>query len=149
MTALVFVDTNVLLYTHDERDLDKQARAREWVGWCWRQRAGRISTQVLNEFYNNAITKFRKSVTLQEARHQVTRLRLWQPPHLDVYTVDGAWALQDRYPLSYWDALIVSSAHQQGCACLLSEDLQHGQLLDAVRVVNPFQASPADLPALT
>ena len=78
MTALVFVDTNVLLYTHDERDLDKQARAREWVGWCWRQRAGRISTQVLNEFYNNAITKFRKSVTLQEARHQVTRLRLWQ-----------------------------------------------------------------------
>lgn len=149
MTALVFVDTNVLLYTHDERDLDKQARAREWVRWCWEHRSGRISTQVLNEFYNNAITKFRQRVTVQEARSQVMRLRLWQPPHLDTYTVDGAWNLQDRYPLSYWDALIVSSAHQQGCACLLSEDLQHGQMIDAVRVVNPFQASPADLPALT
>ena len=65
MTALVFVDTNVLLYTHDERDLDKQSRAREWVTWCWRQRAGRISSQVLNEFYNNAITKFRQRVTVR------------------------------------------------------------------------------------
>lgn len=149
MTALVFVDTNVLLYTHDERDLDKQSRAREWVTWCWRQRAGRISSQVLNEFYNNAISKFRQTITVQDARAQVLRLRQWQPPHLDTYTVDGAWALQDRYQLSYWDALIVSSAQQQGCACLLSEDLQHGQMLGTVRIVNPFQASPADLPALT
>ncbi len=148
MTALVFVDTNVLLYTHDERDLGKQARARDWVQWCWRERAGRISSQVLNEFYNNAITKFRKAVTAPQVRAHVRRLRLWQPPHLDTYTVDGAWDLQDRYQLSYWDALIVSSAHQQGCAYLLSEDLQHGQMLDAVRVVNPFQASPADLPDL-
>lgn len=148
MTALVFVDTNVLLYAHDERDLDKQARAREWVSWCWRTRGGRISSQVLNEFYNNAITKFRKTVTLDQARTHVRRLRLWQPPHLDTYTVDGAWDLQDRYSLSYWDALIVSSAHQQGCACLLSEDLQHGQMLDAVRVLNPFRATPAELDTL-
>ena len=70
MTALVFVDTNVLLYTHDERDLGKQARARDWVQWCWRERAGRISSQVLNEFYNNAITKFRKAVTAPQVRVQ-------------------------------------------------------------------------------
>ena len=67
--------------------------------------------------------------------------------HLDTYTVDGAWDLQDRYPLSYWDALIVSSAHQQGCGFLLSEDLQHGQQIDAVRVLNPFESTPKDLPA--
>jgi predicted nucleic acid-binding protein len=147
MTALVFVDTNVLLATYDERDLARQAKAREWVTWCWQTRSGRISTQVLNELYNNAITRFRATVTVQKARTQVRRLRLWQPPHLDTYTVDGAWDLQDRYPLSYWDALIVSSAHQQGCGYLLSEDLQHDQLIDAVRVVNPFVSTPAEIEA--
>ncbi len=145
MSALVFVDTNVLLYSYDERDAAKQARAREWVAWCWNHNNGRISTQVLNELYNNAITKFRNTVTVNQARTEVRRLRLWQPPHLDTYTVDGAWDLQDRYALSYWDALILSSAHQQGCSHLLTEDLPHGQQLDAVRVINPFLVSPAEL----
>lgn len=145
MTALVFVDTNVLLYGYDDRDPAKQARAREWLTWCWRRNCGRISSQVLNELYNNAITKFRKTVTVHQARTEVRRLRLWQPPHLDTYTVDGAWDLQDRYALSYWDALILSSAHQQGCTYLLSEDLQHGQLMDAVKVINPFLVTPLEL----
>jgi predicted nucleic acid-binding protein len=144
MNAPVFVDTTVLLSTYDDRDPERQARAREWVSWCWKGRRGRISTQVLNELYNNAITRF-SGVTLQQARTQVRRLRLWQPPHLDTYTVDGAWDLQDRYQLSYWDALIVSSAHQQGCAHLLSEELEHGRQIDAVRVINPFATTPAEL----
>jgi predicted nucleic acid-binding protein len=147
MTALVFVDTNVLLYTYDDRDPIKRDRAREWVRWCWRSRTGRISSQVLNELYNNAITKFREAIPLQQARSEVRRLRLWQPPHLDTYTVDGAWNLQDRYPLSYWDALIVSSAHQQGCTHVLTEDLQHGQTIDSVRIVNPFLISLSEFEA--
>lgn len=145
MSALVFVDTHVLLYAYDERDKAKQARAREWLTWCWKANAGRISTQVLNELYNNAITRFRGTVTVHQARTEVRRLRLWQPPHLDTYTVDGAWDLQDRHALSYWDALILSSAHQQGCSHLLSEDLPHGQQLDAVKVVNPFLLTPQEL----
>lgn len=145
MSALVFVDTHVLLYSYDERDKAKQARAREWLTWCWKGNKGRISTQVLNELYNNAITKFRNTVTVHQARTEVRRLRLWQPPHLDTYTVDGAWDLQDRYSLGYWDALILSSAHQQGCNYLLTEDLQHGQQLDAVKVVNPFLLTPQEL----
>ncbi|MFV0679764.1 PIN domain-containing protein [Ottowia sp.] len=146
MSALVFVDTNVHLYAVDERDAAKQTQAREWLRWCWTEGAGRISTQVLNEFYNNAITKFRATMPVQQARAQVRNLRQWQPPHLDTYTIDGAWALQDRYALSYWDALIVSSAQQQGCNVLLSEDMQHQQHFDAVQVLNPFLVRPQDLP---
>ena len=149
MSALVFVDTNVHLYTKDARDGDKQVRANEWLTWCWTQRTGRISTQVLNEFYNNAITKFRSVVTLEKAREQVRMLRLWQPPHLDTYTVDGAWAMQDRFKLSYWDALIMSSAQQQGCRYLLSEDMQHLQQYDTVQVINPFLMTPAEFETLT
>jgi predicted nucleic acid-binding protein len=148
MSALVFVDTNVHLYTKDARDAAKQIRANEWLTWCWMQRAGRISTQVLNEYYNNAITKFKAVVTLEKAREQVRMLRLWQPPHLDTYTVDGAWAMQDKYKLSYWDALIMSSAQQQGCSYLLSEDMQHLQTYDTVQVINPFLMTPAEFEAL-
>ena len=148
MSVLVFVDTNVHLYTKDARDAAKQIRANEWLTWCWTQRAGRISTQVLNEYYNNAITKFKAVVTLEKAREQVRMLRLWQPPHLDTYTVDGAWAMQDKYKLSYWDALIMSSAQQQGCSYLLSEDMQHLQTYDTVQVINPFLMTPAEFEAL-
>ena len=84
MSALVFVDTNVLLATYDERDLAKQSRAREWVTWCWQQRAGRISTQVLNELYNNAITRFRSTVTVQRLARRCAACasgsrRTWTP----------------------------------------------------------------------
>ena len=148
MSVLVFVDTNVHLYTKDARDAAKQIRANEWLTWCWTQRTGRISTQVLNEYYNNAVTKFKAVVTLEKAREQVRMLRLWQPPHLDTYTVDGAWAMQDKYKLSYWDALIMSSAQQQGCSYLLSEDMQHLQTYDTVQVINPFLMTPAEFEAL-
>jgi predicted nucleic acid-binding protein len=100
---------------------------------------------VLNEFYNGAITKFGNAVTVEKAREQARILRLWQPPHLDTYAVEDAWVIQDRYKLSYWDALIVASAQQQGCSYLLSEDMQHLQSYDTVQVVNPFLISPAEL----
>jgi predicted nucleic acid-binding protein len=75
-------------------------------------------------------------------------LQLWQPPHLDTYAVEDAWVIQGRYKLSYWDALIVSSAQQQGCSYLLSEDMQHLQSYDTLQVVNPFLMSPEELTAV-
>ena len=146
MSAPVFVDTHVLLYTVDERDPPRQARARDWLRWCWTERAGRISTQVLNEFYHQAITRFGTAAPVQQARAQVRNLRQWQPPHLDTYVIDGAWALQDRHGLGYWDALIVSSAQQQGCRYLLSEQLPHLQRYESVQVLDPFLVGPDELP---
>jgi predicted nucleic acid-binding protein len=148
MSVTIFVDTNVHLYAKDTRDAGKQGRANEWLSWCWTRRTGRISTQVLNELYSNAITRFRSGVTPEKAREQVRMLRLWQPPHLDTYTVDGAWVMQDRYKLGYWDALILSSAQQQGCNYLLSEDMPHLQKYDTVQTVNPFVMTPAEFETL-
>ena len=61
-------------------------------------------------------------------------------------TPERAWLLQARNSVSWWDALIVASAQLEGCAILLTEDLQHRQLFDNVRVVNPFE-SPDRTPA--
>ena len=150
MTApLIFVDSGVLLATLDARDANLQAAARAWVARCWRQRTGRISTQVLNEFYNGALKTFgiteKTTVTPAHVRMHVRRLREWQPPHLDRYAVDGAWDVQDRYELSYWDALIISSAQQQGCAYVLSLELPAGKTIDGLQIIHPLHTQPVNI----
>ena len=136
---LVFLDTNVLLYGVDDKDLAKRDRARAWVAACWTQRCGRLSTQVLNEFYVNARRKFTSAV---DARAEVRRYQHWQPWVIDHPTVEIAWAVESRYGLHYWDALMVAAAQQQGCTVLLTEDLQHDQQIDGVRIINPFLVGP-------
>jgi predicted nucleic acid-binding protein len=69
----------------------------------------------------------------------------WNPVALDAVTLDHSWKIQDRYKLSFWDALIVAAARQALCGYLLTEDLQSGQTLDGVLVVNPFRVEPTAL----
>ena len=61
--------------------------------------------------------------------------------------MESAWAVESRWALSYWDALVVAAAQQQGCSHLLTEDLQHGQQVDSLRIVNPFLLGPESLDA--
>ena len=72
-------------------------------------------------------------------------LLAWGPTTVDRRVVEGAWNLQDTYKLSWWDALIVSAALLAGCRYLLTEDLQEGQELETLVVLNPFRTSPSDL----
>jgi predicted nucleic acid-binding protein len=60
--------------------------------------------------------------------------------------MEGAWGIQDRFGLSWWDALIVFSAQVMGCSYLLTEDLQENQKLGDLLVINPFHTSPESLP---
>ena len=138
--SAVFVDTNVLLYAFDEADKTKQQRAREWLSACWQRRCGRLSTQVLNEFYANARKRFSSAISAGDARSEVRRYQQWKPWQIDQPTVETAWAVESRYGISYWDALMVAAAQHMGCRWLLTEDLQHGQRLDKVLVINPFMA---------
>lgn len=142
MVAEVFVDTNVLIYNVDDRDPGKRDRARAWLAACWRLRCGRLSTQVLNEFYVNVRRKFAGTVSAGDARAEIRRYQLWRPWTNDHQTVEGAWAVETRFGVNYWDALMVAAAQQQGCTLLLTEDLQHDQAIDGVRIVNPFQVGP-------
>ena len=139
---LLFVDTNVLLYGVDDRNIAKRDRARAWLAACWTLRCGRLSTQVLNEFYWNVRKKFPSILSAGDARAEVRRYQLWQPWVIDHATVESAWAAESRWQLSYWDALMVAAAQQQGCKLLLTEDLQHDQVIDGVRILNPFVTGP-------
>jgi predicted nucleic acid-binding protein len=144
---LVFVDTNVLLYAFDEADPAKRDLSRAWLAACWRGRCGRLSTQVLNEFYSNARKKFAAAISAGDARSEVRRYQQWKPWLIDQATVETAWAVESRCGINYWDALLVAAAQHLGCTLLLTEDLQHDQRVDRLRIVNPFVVGPELLEA--
>jgi predicted nucleic acid-binding protein len=136
----VFVDSNVLLYALDEADPKKQQAARNWRTELWRSRRGRLSFQVLAEFYVNALRI--RPAAREEARAEVRDLLVWNPVVADAMLLERGWKIQDRYQLSYWDALIVAAAKTASCLYLLTEDFQAGQKFDDIEVVNPFLRAP-------
>ena len=138
MTGPVFVDTNVFVYRHDSSDPSKQACAEQWIRLLAHSRAGRLSFQVLQELYVSLTHEQRLNFDRSEAQEIVKVLATWQPIAADLAMLNRAWILQDRFPLSWWDALIIAAAQTCECKVLLTEDLQDGQEFGAVRVVNPF-----------
>src|ERR1700690_1668290 len=95
MTAPVFVDTNVLIYALDEADRKKQQLAQAWRMELWKSRRGRISYQVLQEFYVKVTQKW--PTARERARAEVRDLLAWQPVAADATLLERAWRVQDRY----------------------------------------------------
>lgn len=145
MTGPVFVDTNVLIYAFDKAAGAKQQVAQRWRAALWQSRRGRTSFQVLQEFYVNVI-KLQPSARAQ-ARDEVRDLLSWRPVRLDGNVIEAAWRIQDRYQLSFWDALIVAAAKAASCRYLLTEDLQPDQDLEGIQVMSPFASGPDSLPS--
>jgi predicted nucleic acid-binding protein len=138
MTALVFVDTNVLLYKVDGTEPGKQSRAAEWIHQLWRERAGRTSLQVLCEFYVNVTRKLKPGMSREDAWDEVEGYLTWQPVPVDAAVVRQAREIERRHRLSWWDCQIVAAAQMQGCDMLLTEDLQDGMRIAGLVVRNPF-----------
>lgn len=140
-----FVDTNVLLYARDASEPEKQPLAREWMDALWTARAGRISVQVLHEYYVTVTAKLDPGLAPAEARADVRALSAWRPLPLDAEMAETAWEVEDRHGFSFWDALIVAACRRAACSYLLTEDLQDGQDLGGFEVVDPFSRKPTDL----
>ena len=142
MAERIFVDTNVLVYSRDASEPPKQKQAMAWMARLWNEQTGRLSFQVLNEFYVTVTNKLRPGMDPQNAREDVRFLLAWRPIPVDTRVVEGAWRIQDRHKLSWWDALIVSAAQASDCRYLLTEDLQENRNIGTVKVINPFHTPP-------
>jgi predicted nucleic acid-binding protein len=140
--SVFFVDSNVLLYYVDPLDTYKQLRAMEWLDSLWASGSGRLSWQVLHEFYWNAVRKMRLEDS--DARAIVEYLSQWRPVDNSLGLIQQAWHWVDAAQLSYWDALIVAAAERSGSRYLLSEDFQANRHYDDVQVLNPFEHSASD-----
>ena len=142
MSDKIFVDTNILVYSRDTTEPEKQQQAMAWMAKLWTSRTGRLSYQVLQEFYATVTQKLTPGLDPQNAREDVRSLMAWDPIPVNDPVIEGAWLIQDRYKLSWWDALIVSAAQIGDCRFLLTEDLQEDQKIGHLRIINPFHHAP-------
>jgi predicted nucleic acid-binding protein len=140
-TGFDFVDTNILLYAHDRTDQRKQQRAEDLLRRLWSTRTGAISTQVLQEFYSVATRRWSPRLERNHARQIVATYGAWRCIQIDVHAILAATDLEERHQLAFWDALIVVAARRAGADRLYTEDLNHGQVIDGVRIENPFTAA--------
>lgn len=137
-----FVDTNLLVYYRDASEPVKQPIAAEWLTWLWDNKCGRLSFQVLNEYYVTVTQKLKPGLSREDARSDIRNLTTWQPIAIEQKIMELAWEVQAKHQFSWWDALIISAAQFADCRYLLSEDMQHQQQLNNLIIINPFQDSP-------
>lgn len=113
-------------------------RARELVGSLRRTRSGAVNPQVLQDFYVNAVRMIAKPLTPTVARERV-RILVYRLTHVPgTQDVPAAIEIAEQEQLSFWDAMIIRSASELGCATLWTEGLNAGQIISGVRISNPF-----------
>jgi predicted nucleic acid-binding protein len=137
MSGKTFVDTNILIYAHDVDAAAKHQVAKTVLRDLWSERTGVLSLQVLQEFYVNVTRKISTPLSKESARLVVSTYAMWcgetTPAELS-----SAFRIEDESCISFWDALIVSSAAQSGATRILSEDLSAGQRIGGIAIENPF-----------
>ncbi len=138
MIARSFVDTNLLLYAHAPEPEPKREAAKAVLQALWRESAGVISTQVLQEFYVNLTRKTRILISPALARDLTAQYARWEVATINAEDVLAATRLEQDARINFWDALIVVAAAKAGAERILTEDLNHGQRLLGVRIENPF-----------
>jgi len=135
--TLRFLDTNILVYSLSRTPEDQWKRARAHA--VLQEGGNALSVQVLQEFYVQA--------TRPSARHLISHeqtlviIAEWkrfpvQPMTLEV--LFEAFRIKALTGFSYWDSAILAAARALGCDTVLTEDLSHGQVVEGMRIVNPF-----------
>ena len=137
-TVPSFVDTNILIYAEDRDAKRKHEVARELVVELWNERSGVVSVQVLQEFYVNVTRKLKKPLSVTRALEIVEEYLTWTVVENTGKLLVHASDLQQKHRLSFWDSMIVQAAIDAGCETLFTEDLNAGQRIESVTIVNPF-----------
>lgn len=130
------LDTNLLVYADAADEPVKQRRSIQQITSLRAQGAAVLSTQVLQEYVNVALRKLQLPPAL-------IRERLAFYSRFDIVPatpeiIETALNLHVLHGLAFYDALIVQAAIASGCDCVLSEDMQHGAVVQGVRILNPF-----------
>lgn len=133
---LSFLDTNILLYliSSDPAEADKRQKALEIVvpmDWV-------ISAQVLQEFYVNATRSRTGGISIEAANRLLRQFMPCATVAVDATLVGHAAQISQLHQLSYWDAAIVAAAVRSGATTLMTEDLNAGQVIEGIAIINPF-----------
>ena len=142
-----FIDTNVLVYAFDSSAAPKQQAACRLLERLWDSGAGCLSVQVLQEFFVTVTKKVASPLPVEEATARVREFTAWRVFSPTADDVLAAIGLHARLNIGFWDAMIVLAAAESACDILWTEDLSDGQVLQGVRIRNPFtRADEAGIP---
>jgi predicted nucleic acid-binding protein len=133
-----FLDTNILVYAEDRDAGSKHAIARDLVAGLWRSGQGALSVQVLQELYVTVTRKMPRPLSPGAALAIVQQYLTWRVVENTGSLLLAAIHRSSGSQISFWDALVVEAAHLARCDRLLTEDLNHGQRIGDLLVVNPF-----------
>lgn len=136
----VLIDTNILVYTFDPRDIKRQEQAFAVLSYLEERSAGCLSVQCLSEFISVVLSK--KILDINEAIQKVAEWPLVFPVFdlTSQIVLEATRGVHD-HQLSYYDAQIWACARLNQVSMIFSEDFQDGQILEGVRFVNPFSES--------
>jgi predicted nucleic acid-binding protein len=138
MSDRIFVDTNILVYAHDLSAGDRHAKAAAIIESLWETETGVISTQVLQEFYVTLTRKIKNPLKPDEAREIIRNYIAWPVQINDPETTIRASEIEEKNILSFWDAMIVAAALRLQAQKIITEDLNHGQIIEGILIENPL-----------
>ncbi|HVY85510.1 MAG TPA: PIN domain-containing protein [Caulobacterales bacterium] len=140
MTARILVDANVVIYSLDGRAPQKQQRCAAWLSALTTVNSLIVSPQVCNEVFVVAQRKI--PAPASELRAAIEGLLIYCDAPLTAVETRRALALEARWRLHWWDAVLLASAISAGCTHLLSEDAQSSPIIEGVQIIDPFQVAP-------
>jgi|SRR5277367_304841 len=141
MSGRFFLDTNIFVYTFDASAPAKAKRASRLIRHAAETGEGVVSYQVVQEFFNVALRRFPQPFSVAEAEQfLVTVFRPLLAIHSSPALYVEGLRIAGKYRLAWYDALILAAALESQCSVLYSEDLQHGQQMEGLRIENPFRA---------
>lgn len=123
----------------------KQRSASRWIEALIAAQRLVLSAQSLREFYSVSLRRDRSDGAKREARASVCDLLAFVPEGLELDRLNEAWAIEDRHRLNFWDAHLLASALAAGCTIFLSEDMNGGQKIDTLTIVDPFVVAPEEV----
>ena len=132
----MFVDTNVLIYALTQGPDPRHGMAHNILQQLLAEERACLSTQVLQETFVTLVRKV--AVSIESALTDLDDLAQWPVFQVDVAAIQEAGKLVETARISFWDALMVVAASRMRAPLLYTEDLNHGQIIAGVRVVNPF-----------
>lgn len=135
--ARIFIDTNILVYTIDSYDKEKQRKSRKLLKEIAAEGNPVISTQVLQEFYNAATMKLKTDKLI--AKNMMHGFGSLDTVQVDLDIIEQAVDISILSEISFWDSLIIAAAEAANCSVLLSEDLADGQVIRGIKITNPFK----------
>jgi predicted nucleic acid-binding protein len=135
-----FFDTNILVYLFDEDSPGKKAQAQVLLEKETESGRVLLSTQVLQEFYVAVTRKLEVPLPAEKAEEAVSRFRVLPLVEISSSHILKAIRKSIRLQFSFWDALIIEAALSGGASILYTEDLQHGQTIDNLKILNPFRS---------